>query len=913
MGAPSVRTAYCVRVGSDDFLEMARALGHAHSSLQGLPPKSTLAKTAACSHNTIRKWLAGESRPDDVDKFILVVRAIRDEALRQGPLTKHRAIVRRTDEEWRSAYREAAGRRSGDTSAAMNQSYGRRALETSRAGRPVRQCDPLAHGVRGPLDPETPSTERLIPFVPRSHDHDVAQRVAAGGVVSLVGHSSTGKSRSAWEAVRVLDDDWYLWQPVTWVEADRVGPRTVVWLNDANDHLSEENAEMLLRILADPGRAPVTVLCTLWSDEWRTLTAKASPGEIHPHHRARTLLLAGSVIEVPRIFIPQDPADLRNAVATDSRWRRAAGEAEGQVIQYFAGVPALNDTYRFGPVMVHALIAAAMDARRLGWTQSLSAEFLTEAATGYPTDAEWDAVDDDWPAPALAEASLSVRGLPGALHSLKSRLRRPAESKRYTLAPYLEELGRTERATEVPPESFWVAARRRLDPTAWAMLARQADGYGLFRIAASMRKVAIEAGVSADPEELLHRIEGHEVTRWVAEKAPCTKPHEVFPLINELVIRNAQDSLLVLYRRAAREADLDAWGVDRLLEQLHTLDDPEATAAFLQRDPARWLPLEADLLVPLAKLDRPTAARFAQRLVDDPTLFAPEIVSALSRAGFRDEVGPFVSGHTLTSATAFFLLLEALHEYGFDVQVRHLISSDHPAPTDPRDVQRLLHVLIDSGLDDKVTAVIELIDNQEPPWTEQMRTDLPPFVRDRLRPPPEQPAGPVISLRKPSVFDRVKDLRGLSPDAASKAVEETDRTDPHAVMSLLRALRLDEQNDLRDVLVRRLDPLDLTGLDYHLTLLASELGPGPQARSIMTRVVADCGPWNSRLVRHDIVPTLRGLGMDDLVVRLAERIRDAGNFAKYADLAPAEAAKFLTYGREPNRSPSDPWGWADLA
>jgi hypothetical protein len=43
-----------------------------------------------------------------------------------------------------------------------------------------------------------------------------------------------------------------------------------------------------------------------------------------------------------------------------------------------------------------ALINAAMDARRLGTGVGLPQVFLKAAAPGYLTDAEWDALGEDW-------------------------------------------------------------------------------------------------------------------------------------------------------------------------------------------------------------------------------------------------------------------------------------------------------------------------------------------------------------------------------------------------------------------------------------------------------------------------------------------------------------------------------------
>ena len=71
---------------------------------------------------------------------------------------------------------------------------------------------------------------------------------------------------------------WRLWHPIDPSRPDAalrelpgIGPRTVVWLNEAQFYLDaadgglgERVAAGLRELLRDPGRAPVLVLATLW-------------------------------------------------------------------------------------------------------------------------------------------------------------------------------------------------------------------------------------------------------------------------------------------------------------------------------------------------------------------------------------------------------------------------------------------------------------------------------------------------------------------------------------------------------------------------------------------------------------------------------------------------------------------------
>ena len=155
-------------------------------------------------------------------------------------------------------------------------------------GRPLAEVsDPFALEVHRPVQPEDASAglPELPTYVPRGHDQLLAQvvRAATGGrsgVAVLVGGSSTGKTRACWEALGLLRDQqqgWRVWHPIDPSRPDaalrelpRIGPRTVVWLNEAQFYLDvadgalgERVAAGLRELLRDPARAPVLVLATM--------------------------------------------------------------------------------------------------------------------------------------------------------------------------------------------------------------------------------------------------------------------------------------------------------------------------------------------------------------------------------------------------------------------------------------------------------------------------------------------------------------------------------------------------------------------------------------------------------------------------------------------------------------------------
>ena len=311
------------------------------------------------------------------------------------------------------------------------------------AGWPLEEVtNPFVLEVHRPvhLEDAPPGLPVLPLYEKREHDEVLGQlvRAAAEGrseIAVLVGGSSTGKTRACWEALALLRDQdppWRLWHPIdpsrpdaALAELPGIGPRTVVWLNEAQFYLDpaeaglgEQVAAGLRELLRDSGRAPVLVLATMWPRFWDALTAR--PADSEDRHAQARELLAGHDITVPPAFTPAQMSQL--ARAADTRMVLAAQSApDGAVIQFLAGAPELLARYRNAPPAAAALIRAAMDARRLGMGAGLPHAFLAAAAPGYLTNAEWDALGEDWLDQALAYAAVPCKGARGPLTRIRPR------------------------------------------------------------------------------------------------------------------------------------------------------------------------------------------------------------------------------------------------------------------------------------------------------------------------------------------------------------------------------------------------------------------------------------------------------------------------------------------------------------
>ena len=477
----------------------------------------------------------------------------------------------------------------------------------------------------------------LTPYVRRGHDAELEElaKAAARGesrVAVVYGESSTGKTRACWEMLaplRTASPAWRLWDPIDLdgliAGLPLVGPRTVIWLNEAKEYLDtadeagEKAAAALRKLTRDPSRGPVLVIATLWHGDWVTLTKAPRPPYTADRHRQARELLAGRGHRVPAEFSPADPSELKRLSAADPRLAEAVDRAPGRrVIQYLAGAPLLKSRYDSLSMPAKALVYAAMDARRMGHGKALPLELLAGAADGYvPGDDPDLQSDGDWLSTAIDSASEPVaRGIEGPLTKVRTRARHrrgqrlgheelasPGEC--YYLADYLDQQGRLERHDIIPPATFWDAA---MNTTAsdMAALAYSARRRGLTRTAATLGKQAApqSAWAAAELVETMSHVcpDDQEPALWSAQHAPVTQTDGVTHLINVVRDRAGAQFLAPLLARqpGARASLQDPHAIADLiyaLEQVEASEQAEVLADRAARDATLSRPSAvADLL-----------------------------------------------------------------------------------------------------------------------------------------------------------------------------------------------------------------------------------------------------------------------------------------------------------------------------
>ncbi|MGW6982561.1 transcriptional regulator [Streptomyces sp. NPDC054932] len=516
------------------------------------------------------------------------------------------------------ALRDNAGSRPADTAARAG------------LGVAIRDLDPFS--LKAHPSPVNPSSRTdggrltsLPGYVPRPHDcalADVVEAALAGesGMLFPVGEPSSGKTRACWEALQPLaEHGWRLWHPyepthvdATIAELEQIGPRTVIWLYEAQRHLGapseagERFSAALRALLRDPARTPVLVLGTLSPADHRKIVAGPRS---YPWAWG---VLAGRTVRVPDAFDPAATETLTRLAESDSVLADALGQAQnGQVAPYLAGAPAMVERFQNASAPARAVLAAAMDYARLGVGPHLPAACLAQAAWGYLSETGREAAPDNWFAEGLAEATTPTT--PNGTGDAPLRASTPCSvdgndpatssgGPFYRLASCLEQHARTTRRALCPPAPFWQAACDHLtDPhdlsaLAWAALdrhrlrwserlaqqaAHQGETHPLHRLAEAQSR----AGDDKDAERLFTQAADHGDTwalirlAWLREGA--ADHHEAERLLARAGDQGDSYALMLLAEK--REEAGDRHEAERLARQADEHGEISALYSLAER------------------------------------------------------------------------------------------------------------------------------------------------------------------------------------------------------------------------------------------------------------------------------------------------------------------------------------------
>jgi tetratricopeptide (TPR) repeat protein len=281
----------------------------------------------------------------------------------------------------------------------------------------VREAaDPLLLGVHPARSSDEPGgadevSGRVPPYVPRDIHERLVELLAGGGFVLLVGDSTAGKSRAAYEAMRVALPDHTLLVPRDKaalndaVERAAALSRCVLWLDNVQRFLGSDGLTRIAiaRLVGGAGHHRV-VLATLRSAEMARYTDSAHPD-------------AADTAEVQQVLEQATSVRLRRTLSTAERerartraWDQRIADALEHTGKYglaehlAAGPELLNlweNAWEGGHPRAAALIAAAVDCRRAGLTRPLPRPLLEALHGLYLTHMGGDqlspeSLDDAW-------------------------------------------------------------------------------------------------------------------------------------------------------------------------------------------------------------------------------------------------------------------------------------------------------------------------------------------------------------------------------------------------------------------------------------------------------------------------------------------------------------------------------------
>ena len=499
------------------------------------------------------------------------------------------------------------------------------------------EADPRRLGVHAAISTQGVPDETQPEYVPRDVDaarSGVRAKVAAaaqrGGFVLLVGGSSVGKTRCAFETVKDLLPDWRLVHPAGPGEVAAL-PTTpsqpmVVWLDELQRYLDGEHGltgAVVRALLGAPH--PAVIIGTVWPDRYTVYTALPAPGGADPHAREREVLDLADVVRIDPEFSKGEQDRARAAAERDPRLRVALGAAGYGLTQTLAAAPQLVarwDDARAANPYGWAVLTAVLDAARLGARAPLSADFLRAAAPGYCASQQQAEAGENWFEQALVYATAKLHGAVAALRPAGASMGRVAG---YTVADYLVQHASRERRSARVPASTWDAVVSHVrDPDDAARLADSAKDRLLYRYAIPLYRHAADAGdgyaaralagLLADRGDL----EGAEQilrARADADDGPAAEA-----LAELLADRDDLDGL-----RARADAD-DGPAAEALAELLAERDDLDGLRARADADDGPAAEALAELLAERGDLDglraradaddRPAAGRLAELLAE---------------------------------------------------------------------------------------------------------------------------------------------------------------------------------------------------------------------------------------------------------------------------------------------------------
>jgi hypothetical protein len=332
----------------------------------------------------------------------------------------------------------------------------------------VHEARPRLLGVHAAIRVDTATRPELPAYVPRDLDRELCRTIQTiakqGGLVLLVGGSSSGKTRTLVEAVQHVLPHWWLLHPTSTEAISTVAvapmPRTVLWLDELPNYL-DSPAGLSTGTVRDLITAGTVLVATMWRNEYADRSARPEPGQPDSYANDRRVLGLAEVMEIPDAFSGAELDRAEELAGDDRRIRVALDTPDAGVTQVLAGGPQLVERWHNADPYARAVLTAAVDAVRLGVRGPLPAGLLQQAAAGYCDGVERAQAPADWFEQAVAYATRLLLGAVAPLAPVASGMTMGVTTG-YRIADYLRQHAEPGRVRLCPPATFWDACLTHL-------------------------------------------------------------------------------------------------------------------------------------------------------------------------------------------------------------------------------------------------------------------------------------------------------------------------------------------------------------------------------------------------------------------------------------------------------------------
>lgn len=440
----------------------------------------------------------------------------------------------------------------------------------------VRESDPLELRVHRSA---VSSGNAVPPYVARDADTELEEALTRssirGGLVLLVGDSTAGKSRSAYQAILRKVPNYRLVAPDSQGElraslAQIVGSpeRVVLWLDDIERFLGMEG--LTPRVTTYLRRAGILSLGTIRTEHYRILKklSDAHPGTVIAHDEliaAESVLNQADLVFMPRQWTSDERA--RAAMESDPRIADALQHADTYgIAEYLAAGPRLLDEWNMAWSAKQnprgaAIVAAVIDCHRAGLSDSVPVSLIRAVHEHYLNKGGGILLEPESFREAMDWATKRRYGITSLVSPTK-------QAGRFKAFDYLtDRVMQSADKHPIPPET-WAAVRREvanddhlvsevafsavsqgnreLAKELWTELVERGSGLAACNLAflqlrtgdandgERLLKLSYDMGYLRAATDLGHLLEGHsrqdEAEEWYERAAEGNDPHGLYHL-----------------------------------------------------------------------------------------------------------------------------------------------------------------------------------------------------------------------------------------------------------------------------------------------------------------------------------------------------------------------------------------------